>query len=201
VGRLDSVSAAELQIDYELVRRSIVTYHAAPNLRHGAQALIVIILGEMIRREPNTVQEQRMAGYQRAHRMMERLERSLHRRAFSRRRFHHCHLCQRSADRARRGSGNHPGARNSAADSRRREPGGDHSPPRRRRRAFDRLRRALCRVRAGRPHASGYKRCLHARVRRAQADQNRSTQALEHLAEAAPRGITRSRYQPCSKRA
>ena len=33
------------------------------------------------------------------------------------------------------------------------------------------------------------------------ADQNRSTQALEHLAEAAPRGITRSRYQPCSKRA
>jgi hypothetical protein len=24
---------------------------------------------------------------------------------------------------------------------------------------------------------------------------------LEHLAEAAPRGITRSRYQPCSKRA
>ena len=77
VGRLDSVSAAELQIDYELVRRSIVTYHAAPNLRHGAQALIVIILGEMIRREPNTVQEQRMAGYQRAHRMMERLERSM----------------------------------------------------------------------------------------------------------------------------
>jgi hypothetical protein len=77
LNRLDSLSAAELQLDYELVRRSAVGDHAAPNLRHSAQALMVIILGEMIRRQDDVPPEQRMSGYRRAHRMLERLERSL----------------------------------------------------------------------------------------------------------------------------
>ena len=47
------------------------------NLRHGAQSLMVIILGEMIRREGATDNEDDMSGYERALQMLDRLERSL----------------------------------------------------------------------------------------------------------------------------
>jgi len=77
VHRLDKIDSKELEVDYETVRRSIAVAAAQPNLRHGAQALMVIILGEMIRRESASEGKHEMSGYNCAHRMLDRLERSL----------------------------------------------------------------------------------------------------------------------------
>lgn len=77
VNRLDEISPENLQVDYETVRRGIAVNAAQPNLRHGAQALMVIIVGEMIRREGAADGKHDMSGYERALRMLNRLERSL----------------------------------------------------------------------------------------------------------------------------
>jgi hypothetical protein len=77
VNRLDVLDSEELHEDYAVLRRCMVDGSRASNLRHGAQALMVIILGEMIRREGIEAKEHRMSGYQRAHQMLERLEHSL----------------------------------------------------------------------------------------------------------------------------
>jgi hypothetical protein len=50
---------------------------AHANLRHGAKAFMVIILGEMIRREGVAKGKHEMSGYKCAHRMLDRLERAL----------------------------------------------------------------------------------------------------------------------------
>ncbi len=76
VNRLDKISAKDLEVDYEAVRRSIAAA-AQPNLRHGAQAFMVIILGEMIRREGLSEGKHEMSGYNCTHHMLNRLERSL----------------------------------------------------------------------------------------------------------------------------
>jgi hypothetical protein len=76
VNGLDKFSSENLQIDYEMLRRSAMAEDEHPTPRYGAQALMVIVLGEMIRRE-NASQENSMLGYRRTHRMLERLERSL----------------------------------------------------------------------------------------------------------------------------
>jgi hypothetical protein len=73
VGGLDTMSTKELETDYETIRRSAINV-ARADVRLGTQALMVIILGEMIRRQDNPDQ---MAGYRRAHKMLNRLERSL----------------------------------------------------------------------------------------------------------------------------
>jgi len=77
IDRLDKQSSKNLEIDYESVRRSCTAPSAELKVRHGAQALMVVILGEMIRREGVTNGKHDMAGYERAHRMLDRLERSL----------------------------------------------------------------------------------------------------------------------------
>jgi hypothetical protein len=77
VNRLDKLSAEKLRVDYETVRRGIAVNAAQPNLRHGAQSLMVIILGEMIRREGAAGNKNDMSGYERALQMLNRLERSL----------------------------------------------------------------------------------------------------------------------------
>ena len=73
VDGLDRLSDADLQFEYEVARRRIIDDSTAAHVRHGAQSLMVIILGEMIRREDESSLEQKLDGYQRAHRML-RLE-------------------------------------------------------------------------------------------------------------------------------
>ena len=77
VERLDLVTSEELQSDYEFAQRNIADRDSSPHLCYGAQALMVIILGEMIRRQCGGDPEQKMSGYQRAYQVLERLERSL----------------------------------------------------------------------------------------------------------------------------
>jgi hypothetical protein len=77
IDRLDKQTAKDLEIDYEAVRRSCTAPSTEPKVRHGAQALMVVILGEMIRREGASNGKHDMAGYERARCMLDRLERSL----------------------------------------------------------------------------------------------------------------------------
>lgn len=77
VNRLDEIDSEDLQVDYETVRRGIAAADAQPNLRHGAEAFMVIILGEMIRRAGVSEGKHEMSGYECAYRMLNRLERSL----------------------------------------------------------------------------------------------------------------------------
>lgn len=77
IDRLDKVGAKDLELDYETVRRSIFANSTNPNVRHGAKALMVVILGEMIRREGASDGKHKMAGYERARRMLDHLEQSL----------------------------------------------------------------------------------------------------------------------------
>lgn len=76
VNHLDELSSEKLEADYETVRRGIAATDGPSNLRHGAQALMVIILGEMIRREGVERGAHDMSGYERAFTMMERLDRT-----------------------------------------------------------------------------------------------------------------------------
>jgi hypothetical protein len=77
VDHLDELTPEKLETDYELMRRSVVEHANPPNLRSGAQALMVIILGEMIRRGGVAENRHDMSGYDRALRMLKRLERPL----------------------------------------------------------------------------------------------------------------------------
>lgn len=79
VNRLDEISSTDLEVDYETVRRSVSAVDQA-SLRNGAKAFMVIILGEMIRREGAAEGKHEMSGYNCAHRMLNRLERSLARK-------------------------------------------------------------------------------------------------------------------------
>ena len=64
-------------VHYEIMRRSALNDANPPKLRFGAQALMVVILGEMIRRGGVKRNEHDMSGYDLALRMLNRLERSL----------------------------------------------------------------------------------------------------------------------------
>jgi hypothetical protein len=77
VDHLDELTPEKLETDYELMRRSVVEHANPPNLRSGAQALMVIILGEMIRRGGIAENKHDMSGYDCALRMLKRLERPL----------------------------------------------------------------------------------------------------------------------------
>jgi hypothetical protein len=75
VDGLNNLSSTELQLDYETLKRCIAADHIAPKIRHGIQAQLVVILGEMIRREGGGA-EIGMSGYRRAQRMLERMDQS-----------------------------------------------------------------------------------------------------------------------------
>jgi hypothetical protein len=79
VDHLDALSEAKLQAQYETIRRGFFASvdPTDSNVRHGAQAIMVILLGEMIRRHAEAENRQDTAGYERAVRMLNRLERSL----------------------------------------------------------------------------------------------------------------------------
>jgi hypothetical protein len=77
VDHLDELDPEKLETHYEIMRRSALNDTNPPKLRFGAQALMVIILGEMIRRGGVTRNEHDMSGYNRALQMLNRLERSL----------------------------------------------------------------------------------------------------------------------------
>jgi len=76
VNHLDELSPETLETNYETVRCSIAIIDGPPNLRHGAKALMVIILGEMIRREGLERGAHNMSGYKRASAMIDRLNRT-----------------------------------------------------------------------------------------------------------------------------
>jgi hypothetical protein len=77
VDHLDAMGSEKLETHYELMRRSNLDDVNPPNLRCGALALMVVILGEMIRRAGAKKNEHDMRGYDCALRMLNRLERSL----------------------------------------------------------------------------------------------------------------------------
>jgi hypothetical protein len=77
VDHLDKLDPEKLETHYAIMRRSALNDTNPPKLRSGAQALMVIILGEMIRRGGVKRSEHDMSGYDRALRMLNRLERSL----------------------------------------------------------------------------------------------------------------------------
>jgi hypothetical protein len=77
VDHLDELDPKKLETHYEIMRGSAINEANPPKLRFGAQALMVIIVGEMIRRGGVTRNEHDMSGYDRALRMLNRLERSL----------------------------------------------------------------------------------------------------------------------------
>lgn len=74
VDTLDQLDPVRLEAQYEILRRSTLDEANAPNLRFGALALIVIILGEMIRRDSAKAGEPSMSGYDCALRMLNRFE-------------------------------------------------------------------------------------------------------------------------------
>jgi hypothetical protein len=74
IDHLDQLSPAKLQSDYDIIRKQRARYAPNPNLRDGAQAILVIILGEMIRRESIVRGKHDMSGYECAHRMLRRLQ-------------------------------------------------------------------------------------------------------------------------------
>src|SRR5262249_36581310 len=75
VNHLDQMDLDRLETHYELMRRSTLDDTNLPKLRSGALVLMVIILGEKIRREGLKVNEHDMSGYDRALRVLNRLER------------------------------------------------------------------------------------------------------------------------------
>jgi hypothetical protein len=75
IDSLDKVSDGRLSAQYETVRRGFYTSSAAPNLHYGGgQALMVIILGEMMRREAVVENRHDTSGYECAVRMLNWLE-------------------------------------------------------------------------------------------------------------------------------
>jgi hypothetical protein len=74
---LDKLSDTKLSFQYETLRKGFYASPAVPNLRYGGQALMVIILGEMIRREAAAANRHDTSGYECAVRMLSRLERAL----------------------------------------------------------------------------------------------------------------------------
>jgi hypothetical protein len=77
VDHLDELDPDKLATHYEIMQRSTLNEANPPKLRSGALALMVIILGEMIRRGGVKRNEHNMNGYDCALRMLNRLERSL----------------------------------------------------------------------------------------------------------------------------
>ena len=77
IDSLDEIDAKDLSMDYETVRQSIFAMSTHLNVRHGAKAFMVIVLGEMIRREGASNGKHEMSGYKRARRMLDYLEKSL----------------------------------------------------------------------------------------------------------------------------
>jgi hypothetical protein len=79
VNRLDELSDVKLHAQYETIRRGsyAATNEPSANVRYGAQAMMVILLGEMVRRHAARENRHDTSGYERAVRMLSRLERSL----------------------------------------------------------------------------------------------------------------------------
>jgi hypothetical protein len=71
---MDLLSAEELVADYETVKR---VGSSTLDAKTGATAFLVVILGEMIQREGAALQMDGRAGFERVHRMMNRLQRSV----------------------------------------------------------------------------------------------------------------------------
>jgi hypothetical protein len=77
IDNLDKVGDGRLSAQYETLRRGFYASSAAPNLRYGGQALMVIILGEMMRREAAVENRHDTSGYESVVRMLNRLERAV----------------------------------------------------------------------------------------------------------------------------
>lgn len=73
IDNLDELNAEQLKTDYDVAQRCMNNLNIPFNLNHGAQALMVLILGEMIRREGKEQGFHDMSGYERAHAMLNRL--------------------------------------------------------------------------------------------------------------------------------
>jgi hypothetical protein len=64
IDNLDKVSDGRLSAQYETLRSGLYASSAAPNLRYGGQALMVVILGEMMRREAVVENRHDTSGYE-----------------------------------------------------------------------------------------------------------------------------------------
>jgi hypothetical protein len=71
---MDMLSDEELGADYETVKGVV---SSTPDAKVGATAFLVVILGEIIRREGVAMRIDGMAGFDRVHQMVNRLQRSV----------------------------------------------------------------------------------------------------------------------------